>query len=115
MEHRPLGNTGLQVSVIGYGASSLGGVFGNIDESTGINAVHRSFDLGVNFVDVSPYYGLTVAETVLGKALKGVPRDSYVLATKVGRYGGDEFDFPAKRVVRSGNESLARLGVDHID
>jgi L-galactose dehydrogenase len=115
MEYRPLGNTGLQVSVIGYGASSLGGVFGDIDEAAGIAAVHRSFDLGVNFVDVSPYYGLTVAETVLGKALKGIPRDSYVLATKVGRYGGDEFDFSAERVVRSVDESLARLGIDHID
>jgi L-galactose dehydrogenase len=115
MEYRPLGNTGLQVSVIGYGASSLGGVFGDIDESTGINAVHRSFDLGVNFVDVSPYYGLTVAETVLGKALQGIPRDSYVLATKVGRYGNDEFDFSARRVIASVDESLARLGVDHID
>ena len=115
MEYRTLGGTGLQVSVIGYGASSLGGVFGDIDESTGISALHRSFDLGVNFVDVSPYYGLTVAETVLGKGLKGVPRDSYVLATKVGRYGADTFDFSAERVTRSVDESLARLGVDHID
>lgn len=115
MDYRALGGTGLQVSVIGYGASSLGGVFGDPDESTGMNAVHRSFDLGVNFVDVSPYYGLTVAETVLGKALKGVPRDSYVLATKVGRSGPDTFDFSAARVTRSVEESLTRLGVDHID
>ena len=110
MEYRPLGNTGLEVSVIGYGASSLGGVFGHFNESAGISALHRSFDLGVNFVDVSPYYGLTAAETVLGKGLKGIARDSYVLATKVGRYGDDEFDFSAQRVVRSVDESLARLG-----
>ena len=89
MQYRALGRTGLNVSFVGYGASPLGGVFGDVDESTAIRAVRRSLDLGVNFIDVSPYYGLTVAETVLGKALQGVPRDSYVLATKVGRYGAD--------------------------
>jgi aryl-alcohol dehydrogenase-like predicted oxidoreductase len=72
-------------------------------------------DLGINFIDVSPYYGLTKAETVLGKALKGIPRDRYYLATKVGRYGGNQFDFSAERVAASVDESLARLGVDAID
>ena len=65
---------------------------------------------------MSPYYGLTVAETVLGKALKGIPRDSYVLATKVGRYGDDEFDFSAERVVASpSTRAWPGSGVDHID
>ena len=87
MDHRQLGATDLQVSSIGYGASSLGGVFHGVDEATGIRAVRTSLELGVTLIDVSPYYGLTVAESVLGKALVGVPRDSFVLATKVGRYG----------------------------
>lgn len=115
MEYRQLGKTGLKVSALSYGASSLGGVFHEIDETQGIKTVHTALALGINFIDVSPYYGLTRAETVLGKALKGIPRDRYYLATKVGRYGGDQFDFSAERVTASVDESLARLGVDAID
>src|SRR3954451_7370036 len=110
MEYRQLGNTGLRVSVVGFGASPFGGNFGAVEESTAIRTLHRSFDLGVNLVDVSPYYGLTTAETVLGKALHGIDRDRYILATKVGRYGEAEFDFSADRVTRSVDESLGRLG-----
>ena len=72
MDYRDLGRTGLRVSVVGYGASPLGGVFGPVDETSAIRAVHETLDAGVNFIDVSPYYGLTVAETVLGKALHGI-------------------------------------------
>jgi L-galactose dehydrogenase len=115
MNYRTLGKTGLEVSVLSYGASSLGGVFRDINESEGIRTVHTALDLGINFIDVSPYYGLTKAETVLGKALKGVPRERYYLATKVGRYGADAFDFSARRVLASIEESLVRLGVDYID
>jgi L-galactose dehydrogenase len=115
MEYRQLGDTGLRVSVLGYGASSLGGVFEPVDEQTGVRAVRTALDLGVNIIDVSPYYGLTLAETVLGRALRGVDRSSYVLATKVGRYGADDFDFSATRVVASVEESLGRLGTDHLD
>ena len=115
MEYRPLGLTGLRVSALAFGASSLGGVFRSIDESAGISAVRTALDLGINLIDVSPYYGLTVAETVLGRALRGVDRSSYLLATKVGRYGDSEFDFSAERVVASAHESMARLGVEHLD
>lgn len=115
MEYRELGKTGLKVSALSFGASSLGGAFHEIDESQGIRAVHGAIDLGINFIDVSPYYGLTKAETVLGKALKAISRDKYYLATKVGRYGIDRFDFSAERVIASVNESRARLGVDYID
>jgi L-galactose dehydrogenase len=115
MEYRPLGKTGLRVSALGYGASPLGSVFREIDEAEGIRAVHTAIDLGINFIDVSPYYGATRAETVLGKALREIPRDRYLLATKVGRYGPDEFDFSSGRVARSVEESLERLGVETID
>ena len=115
MEYRALGNTGLDVSVLSFGASSLGSVFRDIDESEGVRTVHTAIDLGINFIDVSPFYGLTKAETVLGKALKEIPRDKYVLATKVGRYGEDSFDFSAERVTASVDESLHRLNVDTID
>jgi len=117
MEIRPLGRTGLQVSILAYGASPLGSVFRSIDEGEGIRTVHTALDLGINSIDVSPYYGLTKAETVLGRALQGVPRDRYVLATKVGRYGADapDFDFSAARVTQSVDESLQRLGVEYVD
>ena len=115
MQYRILGKTGLEVSILSFGASSLGSVFRPIKEEEGIRAVHVALDMGVNMIDCSPFYGITTAETVLGKALRGVPRDSYVLATKVGRYGEDEFDFSAERVTRSVDESLRRMGVDHID
>jgi aryl-alcohol dehydrogenase-like predicted oxidoreductase len=115
MEYRPLGRTGLNVSVLSLGASPLGSVFREIDESEGIRTVHSAIDLGVNFIDVSPYYGIAKAETVLGKALREIPRDSYYLATKAGRYGADSFDFSADRVKRSVDESLGRLGVDYVD
>ncbi|MBN1672501.1 MAG: aldo/keto reductase [Kiritimatiellae bacterium] len=117
MQYRAFGKTGLKVSVLGFGTSSLGSVFREIDEQAGIRATRLALDQGINFIDSAPYYGLTRAETVLGKALKGVPRERYILATKVGRYGHelDGFDFSASRVTRSIDESLARLGVDHID
>lgn len=115
MQYRTLGNTDLAVSALSFGASSLGSVFRDIDEAEGIRTVHAAIDLGINLIDVSPYYGLTTAERVLGKALRGVPRDRYILATKVGRYGSDTFDFSAARVTASVDESLARLGIDHVD
>ncbi len=115
MLYRPLGSTGLNVSVLSYGASPLGGVFRDTDDQEGIKTVHTALDLGINFLDVSPYYGATRAETVLGRALKGVRRDRYYLATKVGQYGDGVFDFSAARVKTSLDESCARLGVDYID
>ena len=115
MEYRPLGRTGLEVSVLSYGASPLGGVFGDNNEDRGIRAVHTALDLGINYIDVSPYYGNTRAETVLGKALKGIRRDAYILATKVGRFGPGEYDYSAQRVMASVDESLRRMGVDFVD
>lgn len=115
MHYRELGQTGLKVSVLSFGGSSLGGAFRETDDSESIRTVHTALDLGINFVDVSPYYGATRAETVLGKALKDIARDRYFLATKVGQYGHGEFDFSAARVTRSVDESCARLGVDFID
>ena len=87
----------------------------DIDEEVGIQAVHRAFELGINFYDTSPFYGITKSETVLGKALKALPRDQIVVATKVGRYGPEEFDFSAERITRCFMESLARLQLDYVD
>ena len=114
MEYRKLGHTDLNLSLIGFGASALGGVFGNFDPSEGMRAVHLAVDSGINFFDSSPYYGITLSETRLGEALVG-RRQRVVLATKCGRYGFDDFDFSAKRVLASMDESLRRLQTDYID
>ena len=108
----------MRVSNLGFGASSLGGVFHDIREAEGIEAVHTAVDNGINFIDVSPYYGHLKAEIVLGKALKEIPRDKYYLATKVGRYGKDGknyWDYSAERVTASVYESMERLNIDFID
>ena len=99
MEYRKLGQTDLNLSLVGFGSATLGGVFGNIDPADGIRAVHLAVDSGINFFDSSPYYGITLSETRLGEALAG-RRERVVLATKCGRYGFDQFDFSAKRVTR---------------
>lgn len=115
MQYRPLGYTGLKVSVLSYGASPLGNAFRDIDENEGLRTVRTALDLGINFIDTSPHYGVTRSETVLGRALQGVPRESYYLATKVGQYGEGNFDFSAARVRQSLDESCTRLGTDYID
>ena len=115
MKYRKLGNTGLEVSVLGFGGSSLGSIFAEIDEQEGIRTVHVAVDNGINLIDTAPYYGQTKGELVLGKALREMPRRKYLLATKVGRYGAADFDFSARRVRQCVDESLQRLGVDHID
>ena len=119
MEYRELGRTGLRLSALGFGASSLGGVFHSLREEDGIQAVFAAIEGGINFIDVSPYYGYLRAEKVLGKALRQIPRGKFILSTKVGRYGSDEngnsWDYSAKRARESVFESMERLGVDHID
>ena len=108
----------MQVSHLSFGASSLGSVFHATQLDQSIAAVEAAIDGGINFIDVSPYYGYYKAEQVLGQALRGIPRDRYYLSTKVGRYGEDghnTWDYSAARVTRSVYESMERLGVDHID
>ncbi len=118
MQYRQLGKTGMKVSALGFGASSLGSVFHETKEQQSIDAVIAAVDGGINLIDVSPYYGYYKAETVLGKALPLIPRDKYYLTTKVGRYGENghnTWDYSAKRAKESVYESLERLHVDYID
>lgn len=121
MNTRPLGRTGLQVSSLSFGASSLGGVFHAVEEADAIRAVHAALDHGINYFDVAPAYGGTRSETVLGKALRGIPRDRYFLSTKIGKYtnpekyGDDTLDYSRERTRRSIDESASRLGTDYFD
>ncbi|GGA28604.1 aldo/keto reductase [Paenibacillus physcomitrellae] len=115
MKFRKLGKTGLDVSVLSFGASSLGSVFRQTKEEESIRTVHAAIDSGMNYIDVSPYYGLTKAEAVLGKAIHQLPRDKFLLSSKAGRYGESTFDFTSSRIFSSLEESLSRLQTDYLD
>jgi L-galactose dehydrogenase len=121
MDYSLLGKTGMRVSRLSFGASSLGGVFHSVDEAEAIRAVHVALECGINYFDVAPAYGGTVSETVLGKALGGVKRDLYYLSTKVGKYtkpgsyGEDTLDYSRDRIRKSIEESAERLGTDYFD
>ena len=118
MKYNEIGKTGMCVSNLSFGASSLGGVFHDTTEARSIEAVFTAVEKGINFIDVSPYYGHYKAETVLGKALKQIPRNKYYLSTKVGRYGENgvnKWNYSAKYATESVYASMERLNVDYID
>src|SRR4051812_5848588 len=115
MDRRPLGKTGLSLPILSFGASSLGQEFRAVDVNEALRSVRVALDLGMNFIDTSPYYGRGMSEVLLGLALRDVPRDSYLLGTKLGRYAPAHFDFSAKRVAESVDVSLERMKTDHLD
>src|SRR5688572_5001040 len=115
MQTRPLGKTGLSLPILSFGASSLGQEFRNVTLDEALKSVRVALDCGLTFIDTSPFYGRGMSEVLLGVALRDVPRDSYTLCTKLGRYDLHHFDFSAKRVAESVDVSLHRLGTDHLD
>ena len=131
---RPLADTGLQVSEIGFGAGPLGGFYGPVDAEAGAAAAGRAYELGVRYFDVAPLYGHGRAELALGHALRDLDRDTFVLSTKVGRYmepAGAPGRAPRKRsegvpfnpvldysrdgTLRALEQSMLRLGASRID
>jgi aryl-alcohol dehydrogenase-like predicted oxidoreductase len=115
MHTRRLGQTELELPILGFGASSLGQEFRSVTVGEALESVHIALDCGLTFIDTSPFYGRGMSEVLLGVALRDVPRDSYTLCTKLGRYDLAHFDFSAKRVAESVDVSLHRLGTDHLD
>jgi aryl-alcohol dehydrogenase-like predicted oxidoreductase len=115
MKKRVLGKTGLALPILSFGASSLGQEFRSVNLDEALKSVQVALDCGLNFIDTSPFYGRGMSEVLLGIALRGVPRESYTLCTKLGRYDLSHFDFSAKRVAESIDVSLHRLGTDHLD
>lgn len=115
MQTRSLANTGLELPIVSFGASSLGQEFRPVKLDEALQSVRVALDLGMNFIDTSPFYGRGMSEVLLGIALRDVPRDRYTLCTKLGRYDRAHFDFSAKRVAESIDVSLHRLGTDHLD
>ena len=115
MQTRRLGQTDLQLPILSFGASSLGQEFRSVKLDEALDSVRVALEVGLNFIDTSPFYGRGMSEVLLGVALRGVPRESYTLCTKLGRYDLPHFDFSAKRVAESVDVSLHRLGTDHLD
>ncbi len=115
MNYRTLGQCGIELSILGFGASSLGAEFRDIDIAAAMRCVPVALEGGVNLIDTSPYYGRGQSEVLLGYALDGVPRDSFYLSTKLGRYTPERFDFSAARVVESVETSLHRMRTDYLD
>ena len=115
MEKRKLGNTELNLPVISYGASSLGQEFRKISINDALKSCRTAIDLGMNFIDTSPFYGRGMSEVLLGQVLRDIPRDSFHIGTKLGRYDLQHFDFSAKRVTESVDVSLHRMGINHLD
>lgn len=129
MQFRPLGQSGIQASVVGLGTWAIGGFFwGGTDESESIGAIQAAIDAGITLIDTAPGYGLGVAESFVGKAIEG-RRDQIVLATKCGlvwhttkgEYSFSDTGRPVHRYLASESiryeleQSLKRLRTDHID
>ena len=115
MQRRLLGKTGLELPILSFGASSLGQEFRNVTFEEAISSVRVALECGLSFIDTSPFYGRGMSEVLLGMALRDVPRESYLLCSKLGRYDLQHFDFSAKRVAESVDVSLHRLRTDHLD
>ncbi|MCI0182812.1 MAG: aldo/keto reductase family protein [Acidibacillus sp.] len=116
MQYRRLGRSGTKVSEISLGSWLTYG--GSVGRETAISCVHRAYDIGINFFDTANVYHRGAAETVLGEALKGLPRTSYVLATKAFWPMGDgpnDRGLSRKHIIEQCNLSLQRLGVDYVD
>lgn len=114
MKHRKLGSSDLMVSEISLGSWLTYGV--GVERDAASACVDRAFDLGINFIDTANVYGRGAAETFLGNALAGRPRDNYVLATKV-FFPMSEADRGLSRVqiFKQIDASLARLKTDYVD
>jgi D-threo-aldose 1-dehydrogenase len=139
-ERRALGRSGLSVSVLGFGGNALGNLYTALDTSEALAAVAAAHEAGVAYYDTAPLYGHGLSERRMGDALRGMPRDGFVLSTKVGRllhpYGRTPpprlsvraggiytaelpflptFDYSYDATIRSFEDSLQRLGMDRID
>jgi D-threo-aldose 1-dehydrogenase len=136
LHSRTLGQTGLRVSEIGFGAASLGNLYQAVEESEARATVDAAWRAGVRYFDTAPYYGFGLSERRVGDALRAVNRDDFVLSTKVGRLlapaphvaGASQrhgfcsampfepvYDYSYRGVMQSFEQSLQRLGLARID
>lgn len=113
LELRPLGSTHMNVTAVSLGGAGVGGIFGPVGDAEGVAAVEKALELGMNYLDTSPKYG--EAERRMGLALRGVPRDSYYISSKVGTHPQRPGDYSAETARWTVARSLEVLGVDHLD
>jgi len=116
MHYRRLGRSGLKVSEISLGSWVTMG--SQIDEKTSADLIHTAFDQGINFFDNADIYALGKAETVMGKAIKAIPRERLVISSKVfwpTMEGPNGRGLSRKHVFESIHASLERLDVDYLD
>jgi 1-deoxyxylulose-5-phosphate synthase len=114
MKYRQLGSSSLNVSEISLGSWLTYGV--GVERQRAIQCVHHALELGINFIDTANVYGKGAAETLLGEALSGIPRDSYVLATKLFAPMSDtDRGLSRAQVFKQLDASLKRLRTDYVD
>ncbi|MEK4103816.1 MULTISPECIES: aldo/keto reductase [Paenibacillus] len=130
MRYKEIGQSGIQASVVTFGAFGIGGgfQFPDTNDTQSIRAIHAALDLGINIIDTAPVYGFGHSEEIVGQAIKG-RRDKVIVSTKCGLWWGDEegsyrFTWDGHRVKRNLSprtirmeveQSLKRLGTDYID
>jgi D-threo-aldose 1-dehydrogenase len=130
-----LGTSGVPVSGLGFGAAVIGNLFTEVSDEQAHEAVNAAWQCGIRYFDTAPHYGLGLSERRLGEALRAFPRPEFTVSTKVGRRlepagdGGDDladgfavpatqrrvWDFSADGIRRTLDDSLERLGLDHVD
>jgi D-threo-aldose 1-dehydrogenase len=134
LARRAIGRTGVEVTAMGLGAAPLSGFRGRLHEAEATGIVRSAYDAGLRYIDTSPYYGYGRSELVVGQVLRELPRESFVLSTKIGRWlaplrAGDStdglrqgglgfkptFDYTYDGTMRSIEQSWMRLGMGEID
>ncbi|XP_013179035.1 PREDICTED: L-galactose dehydrogenase-like [Papilio xuthus] len=118
MRYNELGDTGMKVSHIGLGGAAFSNIYGTYDEKRSFELIRESLNRGVNYLETGPWYGQGSSERTIGKALKHVPRSSFFIGSKVGRYEKEPekmFDFSAEKTEAGMDNTLALLGLDYVD
>ena len=115
MQYRLLGRTGLKVSAMSIGSAAIGQQYGPVTTAEAADCVHAAIDAGVNLVDTAAYYGVGLAESILGEVLQGGWREKVYLCTKACRLDADVFDFTPEGTRNCFEASLKRLRTDHVD
>ncbi len=115
MQYRPLGKTGLNVSILSQGGAAIGQQYGPVSAAEVADCVHSAIDAGVNLIDTAAYYGKGQSETMLGEVLQGGWRDKVAICTKACRLDRAVFDFSPEGTRKCFEQSLKRLRTDHVD
>ena len=128
-----IGKTGVQVTKVGLGGAPLAGLYTDVEANMAVATILKAHELGISYFDTAPLYGSGRSETYFSRALQQIPRDEFVLSTKVGRIlqpVGEQpeseqfvnlpkmdpvFDYSREGILRSHEESLQRLGIDRVE